>query len=360
MFYVGLPQLTTGTKTTLTKGGGAVDKQERKISIKINGQSKDEKEEQAPEKDEFTWVLPEPASKDSHVEENKVVFIEDVRNEKKKKPRLHPKNVSIKTVNGGVIKRTAVIVLLAVGIGSGIGMVGVKMMTGSEQPVSKAQTSERAKEEKAAQTASATESVGKAEKKSEQKSKGTSAAASTLEPFSFYIVQAGAFSSKAAANKAMDKWKEENEAGEIFSPKTYSLVVGAATGEEKAKALSKTYKQQGKDVYVKSYEIKPTSELGKKDQTVITTAQPFIANLLDQSVKAIKGERVADIKSLKKELTKVQKEASNEDIKTMVSTLQKAAASLSSYEDNKSSKDAWLAQRYVLKALQQYESLVTS
>ncbi|KML29075.1 MULTISPECIES: SPOR domain-containing protein [Priestia] len=360
MFYVGLPQLTTGTKTTLTKGGGAVDKQERKISIKINGQSKDEKEEQAPEKDEFTWVLPEPASKDSHVEENKVVFIEDVRNEKKKKPRLHPKNVSIKTVNGGVIKRTAVIVLLAVGIGSGIGMVGVKMMTGSEQPVSKAQTSERAKEEKAAQTASATESVGKAEKKSEQESKDTSAAASTLDPFSFYIVQAGAFSSKAAANKAMDKWKEENEAGEIFSPKTYSLVVGAATGEEKAKALSKTYKQQGKDVYVKSYEIKPTSELGKKDQTVITTAQPFIANLLDQSVKAIKGERVADIKSLKKELTKVQKEASNEDIKTMVSTLQKAAASLSSYEDNKSSKDAWLAQRYVLKALQQYESLVTS
>ncbi|MGG0573822.1 SPOR domain-containing protein [Priestia aryabhattai] len=360
MFYVGLPQLTTGTKTTLTKGGGAVDKQERKISIKINGQSKDEKEEQTPEKDEFTWVLPEPASKDSHVEENKVVFIEDVRNEKKKKPRLHPKNVSIKTVNGGVIKRTAVIVLLAVGIGSGIGMVGVKMMTGSEQPVGKAQTSERAKEEKAAQTASATESVGKAEKKSEQESKDTSAAASTLDPFSFYIVQAGAFSSKAAANKAMDKWKEENEAGEIFSPKTYSLVVGAATGEEKAKALSKTYKQQGKDVYVKSYEIKPTSELGKKDQTVITTAQPFMANLLDQSVKAIEGERVADIKSLKKELTKVQKEASNEDIKTMVSTLQKAAASLSSYEDNKSSKDAWLAQRYVLKALQQYESLVTS
>ena len=360
MFYVGLPQLATGTKTTLTKGGGAVDKQERKISIKINGQSKDEKEEQAPEKDEFTWVLPEPASKDSHVEENKVVFIEDVRNEKKKKPRLHPKNVSIKTVNGGVIKRTAVIVLLAVGIGSGIGMVGVKMMTGSEQPVGKAQTSEQTKEEKAAQTASATESVGKAEKKNERESKDTSAAASTLEPFSFYIVQAGAFSSKAAANKAMDKWKEENEAGEIFSPKTYSLVVGAATGEEKAKALSNTYKQQGKDVYVKSYEIKPTSELGKKDQTVITTAQPFMANLLDQSVKAIEGERVADIKSLKKELTKVQKEASNEDIKTMVSTLQKAAASLSSYEDNQSSKDAWLAQRYVLKALQQYESLVTS
>ncbi|WP_243555922.1 SPOR domain-containing protein [Priestia megaterium] len=360
MFYVGLPQLATGTKTTLTKGGGAVDKHERKISIKINGQSKDKKEEQAPEKDEFTWVLPEPSSKDSHVEENKVVFIEDVRNEKKKKPRLHPKNVSIKTVNGGVIKRTAVIVLLAVGIGSGIGMVGVKMMTGSEQPVSKAQTSEQTKEEKAAQTASTTESVGKAEKKSEQESKGTSAAASTLEPFSFYIVQAGAFSSKTAANKAMDKWKEENEAGEIFSPKTYSLVVGAATGEEKAKALSKTYKQQGKDVYVKSYEIKPTSELGKKDQTVITTAQPFMANLLDQSVKAIEGERVADIKSLKKELTKVQKEASNENIKTMVSTLQKAAASLSSYEDNKSSKDAWLAQRYVLKALQQYESLVTS
>ncbi|MEH7520040.1 SPOR domain-containing protein [Priestia megaterium] len=357
MFYVGLPQLATGTKTTLTKGGGAVDKQERKISIKINGQSK---EEQAPEKDEFTWVLPEPGSTDSHVEENKVVFIEDVRNEKKKKPRLHPKNVSIKTVNGSVIKRTAVIVLLAVGIGSGIGMVGVKMMTGSEQPVSKAQTSEQTKEEKASQTASTTESVGKAEKKSEQESKGTSAAASTLEPFSFYIVQAGAFSSKTAANKAMDKWKEENEAGEIFSPKTYSLVVGAATGEEKANALSKTYKQQGKDVYVKSYEIKPTSELGKKDQTVITTAQPFMANLLDQSAKAIEGQRVADIKSLKKELTKVQKEASNEDIKTMVSTLQKAAASLSSYEDNKSSKDAWLAQRYVLKALQQYESLVTS
>ncbi|MED3978532.1 SPOR domain-containing protein [Priestia megaterium] len=357
MFYVGLPQLATGTKTTLTKGGGAVDKHERKISIKINGQSK---EEQAPEKDEFTWVLPEPSSKDSHMEENKVVFIEDVRNEKKKRPRLHPKNVSIKTVNGGVIKRTAVIVLLAVGIGSGIGMVGVKMMTGSEQPVSKAQTSEQTKEEKAAQTASTTESVGKAVKKSEQESKGTSAAASTLEPFSFYIVQAGAFSSKTAANKAMDKWEEENEAGEIFSPKTYSLVVGAATEEEKAKALSKAYKQQGKDVYVKSYEIKPTSELGKKDQTVITTAQPFMANLLDQSVKAIEGERVADIKSLKKELTKVQKEASNEDIQTMVSTLQKAAASLSSYEDNKSSKDAWLAQRYVLKALQQYESLVTS
>ncbi|MEK1828296.1 hypothetical protein AAAC51_01875 [Priestia megaterium] len=84
MFYVGLPQLATGIKTTLTKGGGEVDKQERKISIKINGQSKDEKEEQAPEKDEFTWVLPEPASKDSHLEENKVVFIEDVRNEKEK------------------------------------------------------------------------------------------------------------------------------------------------------------------------------------------------------------------------------------------------------------------------------------
>ena len=72
MFYLGLHKIANGTKTTLTKGGGAVDKHERKISIKINGQSK---EEQAPEKDEFTWVLPEPSSKDSHMEENKVLFI---------------------------------------------------------------------------------------------------------------------------------------------------------------------------------------------------------------------------------------------------------------------------------------------
>lgn len=76
-------------------------------------------------------------------------------------------------------------------------MVGVKMMTGSGQPVGKAQTSEQTKEEKSSQTASATESVGKAEKKNEQESKDTSAA-STLEPFSFYIVQAGAFSSKVS------------------------------------------------------------------------------------------------------------------------------------------------------------------
>lgn len=84
------------------------------------------------EKDEFIWVFLELVFKDFYVEENKVVFIEDVRNEKKKKLWLYFKNVLIKMVNGGVIKWIVVIVLLVVGIGSGIGMVGVKMMIGSE------------------------------------------------------------------------------------------------------------------------------------------------------------------------------------------------------------------------------------
>ena len=116
-----------------------------------------------------------------------------------------------------MIKRTAVIVLLAVGIGSGIGMVGVKMMTGSEQPVGKAQTSERAKEEKAAQTASATESVGKAEKKSEQESKDTSAAASTLDPFPFTLCKQVLFHQKLLQIKQWINGKKRTKQARFFT-----------------------------------------------------------------------------------------------------------------------------------------------
>ncbi|TYR82264.1 stage II sporulation protein B [Priestia megaterium] len=332
-----------------------MDKRNQRISIKINGEKKEiqHRPKQEQPKDEFNWILPEPAAFDE-----KVVSIEDVRNEKKKKEKPVIKRASLSS-SPSIVKRVVTIVLLAIAIGVGFGMFSLKAMT-SEQSAEPAVTQstdspaviDNPNKEKVL-PADEAKSEANDDKKSDIQTK------LTVEPVDVFIVQAGVFSTKTAAEKESTKLEKNNMASVILRQNNqYALVVGAGTNEASAKQISSYYKEDGQDVYVKSYQIQGGNPLNKEDEKVMVTIQPFMANIIDQSIKTMGGKKASNLNEIKDELEKINKQTKNKDVKAIIDRLQKAVVSLESYNKNKTKKAAWSSHQQVLTCLQQYEKVV--
>nr|WP_247600496.1 SPOR domain-containing protein [Priestia flexa] len=192
--------------------------------------------------------------------------------------------------------------------------------------------------------------------KKEPKENAKSSAKATVDAFQIYIVQAGVFSSKEAANKA-----KENLSGEsvVFGKdNTYTIVIGASTSESKAKELRDTYKKSSEDAYVKSYEMKGAAQLAESDEKVMSTLQPFMANVMDQVGKAAEGNKVSSVSEVKKELDKIQEQTDNKEIGKLIKTLEQSVSSLESFNQSSKKSDSDEATKYLLTSLVQYQQII--
>jgi len=330
-----------------------VDKQNPKVTVKINGKQKNIQDTTAPkEKEEdVVWVLPEKIE----MSERKVVSIEEVRNEKKKQPKKPKEPVGKITINKSsflAVRKFIVIVGLAVTVGVGFGMFGLNTITNDNQPTPVSKTpSAVAVNSEGTNQPEQTSAV-----KKEPKENAKSSAKATVDAFQIYIVQAGVFSSKKAANKA-----KENLSGEsvVFGKdNTYTIVIGASTSESKAKELRDTYKKSSEDAYVKSYEMKGAAQLAESDEKVMSTLQPFMANVMDQVGKAAEGNKVSSVSEVKKELDKIQEQTDNKEIGKLIKTLEQSVSSLESFNQSSKKSDSDEATKYLLTSLVQYQQII--
>ncbi|MFC3883093.1 hypothetical protein ACFOU2_06030 [Bacillus songklensis] len=339
-----------------------MDKQPNKISIKINGKEA-EYEEQAKSttkkqekvevpsspQEEFSWILPEE-------QPTKVVSIEDLRQVKsKKKPSLKTKSIGIRR-NGSsrnAVKHVAIIMAVAVLIGTGLGMFSLNMMTGENS----AFTSKKTDSVTASPPPAAlTEKTGGGQTVEEKQP-------SSLPSFSAYAVQAGVFSTKKAGEAAVRNMRAKGyAAAAVKSGDVYALFIGVGLEEKVMKQVGEYYKKQGEDTYIKSYEMPAiqTNEWSKNDLKVMTKGQSIFETMLSLSSKiaADSSPSSKERKGIKEELVKLKSEQNlNQDIGKFLSYLLMAETALESYEKDQKDEAKWESQQFLLQALSIYSQM---
>lgn len=330
-----------------------MDKQNPKVTVKINGREKNIKDTDTPKEkeEEVVWVLPEKVE----VSERKVVSIEEVRNEKKKQPKKLKEQVgkiSVKKSSFSAARKFIVIVGLAVTVGVGFGMFGLNTITNDKQPSPVSQSPSAVAVNSAVTDHSEQTKATEKELKEDAKPGATA----TVDAFSIYIVQAGVFSSKEAAAKAKESLSGESV---VFGQSNaYTIVVGASTSEAKAKELSDAYKKSGEDAYVKLYEMKGAAQLAESDEKVMSTLQPFMANVMDQVGKVVEGNKASSVSEVKKELDKIQEQTDNKEIGKLIKTLEQSVSSLESFNQSSKKSDGDQATKYMLTSLVQYQQII--
>ncbi|WP_338750435.1 hypothetical protein [Bacillus sp. FJAT-52991] len=179
--------------------------------------------------EEFQWVFPDEAEK-----KEEAVSLKASLNQQHARKR--------------VIGKLLFIIISAILIGLLFGYTMVKIVTQKEEAPPQAMLKEpKKKQESVAPAAPATSSL--------------------LPPIEASIVQGGVFSTKAAAEKAMKRVKEEGlKAGIVRKDEQFILVLGVSAQLTTAKELGETYRANVADVYAKTINI-PSSTKATGEET---------------------------------------------------------------------------------------------
>lgn len=338
-----------------------MDKQPNKISIKINGQEKEYKEQgkeikkhsqavsQTPPQEEFSWVLPED-------EPSKIVSIEDLRHVKsKKKSSIAKKSTLLKRKNSdstGVVKKVVLIMSVAILVGTGLGMFSLKLMTGEDSILAP----------KKAEPVAVTNS-GLLEEPGETGELAEVKKTSSLPALSLYAVQAGVFSTKQGGEDAIRNIRAKGYAAAVVpNEKSYALFIGIGLDEKVTKEIGEHYKKQGESTYVKPYDLASIQMDGwsKAEQAVMAKAQKSFSTLLSLSSEtaANPSASLSGLKGIKEELVQLKSnEKLDKNIGKFLSYLLMAEASLSKYEKDEKEEARWQAQQFLLEAVSVYAEL---
>jgi stage II sporulation protein B len=339
-----------------------MDKQPNKISIKINGKEAEYKEQakstvkkqekveaHSSSEEEFSWILPEE-------QPSKVVSIEDLRQVKsKKKTFLKKKSIGMNRhePSKNAVKHVAIIMSVAILVGTGLGMFSLNMMTGENSAFTPKKTDPVAVNEP---PVALEEKTGEGQRVEEKNP-------SSLPSFSAYAVQAGVFSTKKTGEEAVRKMRAKGYAAAVIkNGDSYALFIGVGLGEKDTKGIGEHYKKQGEDTYVKSYEIPAiqTNEWSKNELEVMTKGQSIFETLLSLSSKTAAGSSSSstELKGIKEELVKLKSEQKlNQDIGKFLSYLLMAEAALADYEKDQKDEVKWQAQQFLLQALSVYSQM---
>lgn len=302
-----------------------MDKQTKGITVKINGQEKTfseeimqhDEQEQAATTEEEEWGIPN-IEHDANVAD-KVVYIEDLRDIKKKNVKLAKKTA----VYGGTpFKKALMIGILAAVIGTGLGMGSLHMLTANNLE---------------AETPSSSIVTAQQPTKTETTKPLPTAQSANLDVFT---VQAGVFSTEKAAKEGQEELKKKGYAASVVKKdETYLLFIGVGMNQSDAKSLSGTYKGNGVDSFAKSYTI----------QSLDQKVKPIYEQLAGQSVQAALGQDVDSVSDAEKKLTNM-KETSE------VKKLREVCQLLGSYRKDKKAEDATKAQELLLTVLSDHTS----
>lgn len=318
-----------------------MDKQsERKISVKVNGNEKKietEAERSKEDQESFPWVLPD---EETHANDKKnIIDFETFRKRPKavmkKKQRKAPSIKMKKRSFQPPVLRRFIIPIIAILVGLGFGFSVLSFITNAPIEKQQAQVSQ--------------ETVTASVKPSAPASGNQVAAVPNLQLF---VVQGGAFSSQASAQKLADGFQKEGYPAVLFSDESpIFLFVGIAKDKGGAAAIGEQMKEAGLEVYVKAYQVDGAEAAGLNKEQV-NAVQGSFTSLIDLSVRSIKGEEISN-----KEVAKIE-----ETIKGWEKTglpfyesIQQAFEEMKAYTNSRSLDEVYASQQKLIQALGEYE-----
>lgn len=252
---------------------GAVDKQSRTISVKVNGTEAKYVERQ---KEEFEWIMPENSTVHNVVPFHKGEKGASGREKKKRSYTL------------------IAVISTAVLLGTGFGMGMIQLLT-----------SEGSAPQKTAPVVN-TANTGEQDQGLETKE----STAAPLPSLVLYFVQGGAFSVKEKGEAALAGYREKGLGGALKPAEDkYLLVMGMAHDEQTVDELMVQYKEKGIPVLKKKWEISALKE-DKQYSSLLADVQSLYTELVTYVATVQMDKKVdeKEVQSIEKKWKKIEKE----------------------------------------------------
>jgi stage II sporulation protein B len=356
--------------TSSERGAGMMEKDDRQISIRINGketkldEQETERETAAAEEkgDEFQWVLPDQEKGDKKVidfqkhfegrQNGQPIMIDDrqgdeplpVKGDKKHSRIPKQKRMSFTTFP----KKILYAILAAITIGLIFGLFMLMLFT---------------------QTNIFSENVEKSKQSESIPTTNMNVDSLNLD-LTIFVVQGGAFSSEDKGRDIVNEVIKKGYAAVLdTSEEPIRMFIGITSSQQAASLMSSLYNQNGQDTYQKqlkisseaNYTSEQTAGLASGKQLLekmfnmtayqITQAQPFD----EKEWQGIKGqfqEWEQQLKGITFENNKV------EEIEQFKGTLKEAVVSFHAYEANKETKELWKTEQLLLDTFISYKNLL--
>jgi stage II sporulation protein B len=324
-----------------------MDKQESKISIKINGSerpftteeiviSKPVKNEICAAKEEEKELVFENAK---NQEENESSMI-DLTGLRKSGARPIKKKMFNNTVSKP-IKSAFVSIFTAVVIGTSFGFVVLNFLSEEKANVT---MEEEVSTSNSALLSSHTEKKEQAANSAQQLS------------FSVHVIQAGVFSTSKAAREYMEKLNDVGIPVTAVGENPTYLFIGIGLEKEALRPVSELYKQKGQETYIKTLTFATAED--SKAQKMLTASQSFYEKLISASAQLLAGNSLTS--EMKGELQneynqfKTVKVPSDKNAAEYKKRLENAYALLTSYQQTKDVQSLPKIQQQLLEALTFY------
>ncbi|WP_409289533.1 SPOR domain-containing protein [Peribacillus sp. SCS-37] len=302
---------------------------ERLLSIDETAAASEEAEES------FDWILPEPAGPD---EKNSLSPY--IVKSQPKKARFNFKVLK----PGALIPSMWVSIILAVIVGTSLGFIALKTVTGKDQT----QSEQAAAEAGAAPAATA------------QREKALEAAGQSLPVLKAYVVQGGIYSTKKSAEGVQAELQSKGtEAVMLEQDGRFILIIGAADSLGAAKNLSLFMKEKKLDSFWKELDIgrNPAKKISTGDSVALKNMNNVYGMLAEKSSEKLMNPQAADdaggLQAAVKQMEDREK-PQNKNIADMQAALKKASSIYLSSADTSSLMQA---QAKLLDYLKLYSAL---
>lgn len=293
----------------------------------------------------FDWILPE-----QDTAQNELALNQPAKNSKQRKGIRLPALSNVEKKNVGSLKSIAISALFAVLLGTGFGVVMLKLVIpDNNKPLA------------VAKKAGPSTEIG-----TTKKDLGSMAVV-TIKPFTVNMVQAGVYTKKETAQKITNQIIKKGIPADMMTWQgKYYIFLGIADSLENAKGLGKMYENNGMDTLFSKNITIPEKQLSKitvSEKNVMEDAIAAVPVLINLTSKALNGEKMAiiDLNSLSKLNTKLtgidNKKMGNKQINDLKLEITGAIKQINEYQRNKDRHLLEKAQQHLLTFLSLYYSL---
>lgn len=344
------------------------------ISIRINGKEKfneDNTEQVEIESDlkmntenddeeEFPWILVDEPVKD------KVIDFEENRKKRRNDPKAPNKGLpKFKRNMSFRIPKVWISLVSAIVIGTSFGVVVLSLFTDQDlvdllktsQPV----TTIEQQEEVSNTNGPKEEDIVPVQASSEAET------VALLEPLSVFVIQGGAFSTLESANQYEQSLQDKGYASIVLNDANpFYLFIGIGLSQGRASQVGDLYKDNGQEVYVKSYSIgekKVSSEVASYLKEATNLFNHLVAHSsASLSNTSSASDRWNDISKVKSNWEEKNMDESKlpSGAQSFVNEINAAYGFLEVYQNTNQSSLLWDAQQALLNAVSAYQELPSS
>ncbi|WP_051530026.1 hypothetical protein [Anoxybacteroides tepidamans] len=292
-----------------------MDKQEKGIVIKVNGQERPFMMETPTIEISQTEVS---AAQEEEVETYSPVSLKQVKSKKKRSPFVRAVNARIKSA--------VLSILLAVLVGTSFGFVVLHVIPKAKEPASLSNNSSFISEQP----------------KQEATTTGVASVKPSSQTFSISVIQAGVFSDEKAAQEYTKQLQASGIPAVAVGQNPTAVLIAVGRDKQLLGPLNDLYKQKGKTTYIKSISI--TQIKNSLQRSLYQKMADLSAMLLGES--KVTNE---DWTSLQKEYKQFQEESASQD--QAAKYMKNSYLSLMAYREQKDESLLWKAQQELLNAL---------